>query len=349
LCNFRTNGHGELCGWCRATDECTTRAECATTPPAPPAPPVPPPSPRPYVCAELRPKCNVCAGCCKSYLFNFTAACDACVKDVCHPPPPPTPCANSTYDVTPFPDVLSGPCTCLVSLQTWTGSPRVFYSYSRDSYADNEYCALQLPLHGTIDAPPFFSTEYQHDIVVFNGVNYSGVNGEIGGFPEEVMHVNASDSVMRWHSDGKIVGGGWSFDFWIPEPRAPPDPSSQPRVYSGLCHLLYQSAAGRCTLTSHFFPEGVAQGEQCLFIVPQGWYVASLVFAARSSKNVLSISGRNFSGDVGPPVGLRVTGLVHWVAMAQEDTTACRVTKPFKCGFTMLLSPHNSSLSHGEA
>ena len=85
--------------------------------------------------------------------------------------------------------MLSGPCTCLVSLQTWTGLHQVFYSYARLNYRDNEHCVLQLPLNGTIDAPPFFSTEYQHDVVTFNGVNYSGVNGEIGGFPSRVMHV----------------------------------------------------------------------------------------------------------------------------------------------------------------
>ena len=117
LCDFRTSGHGELCGWCAATDECTTRAECPTTPPAPPAPPVPPPSPRPYVCASARPECNVCAACCKPYLAD-PAACAACVKDECPPSPPPVPCSNSTYNVTPVPDVLNGPCTCFVTLQT---------------------------------------------------------------------------------------------------------------------------------------------------------------------------------------------------------------------------------------
>ena len=343
-CGFRTSGHGELCGWCAATDECTTRAECPMTPPAPPAPPLPPPSPRPYVCASKRPECNVCPACCKAYLSD-PSACAACVKDECHSPPPPVPCANSTYNVTPVPDVLSGPCTCLVSLQTWTGLHQVFYSYARLNYRDNEHCVLQLPLNGTIDAPPFFSTEYQHDVVTFNGVNYSGVNGEIGGFPSRVMHVKKSESRMRWHSDGKVVGGGWRFDFWIPEPRAPPDPSSEPRVYSGACHLAYRpGATGMCSLSSEFYPDGIVKGESCLFIVPQGWYVANVKFAARSPKNVLTIGGRNYSGDAaGPPLGLRVTGLVQWDAAEYEDHDACSETKPFVCGFTIEMRPHNST------
>ena len=179
--------------------------------------------------------------------------------------------------------------------------------------------------------------------MLFNGVNYSGVNGEIGGFPVHAMHVNASDSVMRFHSDGKVVGGGWRFDFWIPEPRLPPDPSSEPRVYSGACHLLYQPAKGRCVLTSQFFPDGVVKGEWCVFIVPQGWYVANVVFAARSSKNVLTMGGQNYSGDTGPPLGLKIMGLVYWDATEFEDHDTCVGTKPFKCGFTIEMSPYNST------
>ena len=38
---------------------------------------------------------------------------------------------------------------------------------------------MQLPLNGSMDAPPFFYTEYAHDVVTFNGVNYLGVGGEI--------------------------------------------------------------------------------------------------------------------------------------------------------------------------
>ena len=107
--------------------------------------------------------------------------------------------------------------------------------------------------------------------------------------------------------------------------------------------MRYQPAAGQCALTSHYFPDGVVKGADCLFIVPQGWYVASVVFAARSSQNVLTMGGQSYSGNVGPKVGLKVTGLVHWHAAAQEDTYACGETKPFKCGFSILLSPRNGT------
>ena len=215
MCSSRSSGDGELCGWCAATSACSTRSGCPETPPAPPLPPPPFPPPRPYVCASLRPQCNVCGGCCNGHFDN--ASCAACVKDVCHPPPPPVPCANSTYNVTPAPGVLSGPCTCTLSYVDWPEPALAFSFSSPRHYTDNEHCAMQLPLNGSMDAPPFFYTEYAHDVVTFNGVNYSGVSGEIGGWPRDPVRVH--DSMMYWRSDEKIVGDGWDLEFRIPLPR----------------------------------------------------------------------------------------------------------------------------------
>lgn len=77
-----------------------------------------------------------------------------------------------------------------------------------------------------MDALPFFHTEYAHDLVTFNGVNYSGVSGEIGGWPRKPvrdssdaatprrrLRVNGTHVTSLSDPDTPVLLRGFTFDF----------------------------------------------------------------------------------------------------------------------------------------
>jgi len=194
---------------------------------------------------------------------------------------------------------------------------------------------MQLPINGSMDAPPFFHTEYAHDIITFNGVNYSGVSGEIGGWPQNPVRVK--DRMMYWRSDEKIVGAGWNLEFRIPLPRASPDPDGNPQVWSGQCMMGYSPERGSAYISSPFYPDGEGS-EDCVFIVPQGWYLSAVRFSTRSEDNFLTVNGQQYSGNAGPPVGLQLNGLIRWHAPSRHMKDECVNTKPFVCGFYIQLT-----------
>ena len=222
-----------------------------------------------------------------------------------------------------------------------TGLPEnlLVYTYSALNYTDGANCDMRLPAGGQAYAVPVFATEYQHDFLQLNGRNYSGIDREIGGIPQNGSGhpFPVTDTNMYWRPDDRIVGTGWELTFSIPEPMPPPDPRSTPRVYSGACTFGWNPDKGTGFFRSHFYHEGIVVGH-CVIIVPQGWYVSSVSFATKSSDNTLTIGEHVFSGSAGPPVGLQLSGLVRWDAAHFVEHHDCVDVAPYVCGFSISIS-----------
>ena len=85
---------------------------------------------------------------------------------------------------------------------------------------DGASCDMVLPAGGHADAQPVFATEYGHDFLQLNGRNYSGIDREIGGIPQNNSGVPfpVTDTNMYWRPDDRIVGSGWELTFAVIHP-----------------------------------------------------------------------------------------------------------------------------------
>mmetsp|Transcript_81859 Transcript_81859/g.226869 ORF Transcript_81859/g.226869 Transcript_81859/m.226869 type:complete len:1040 (+) Transcript_81859:105-3224(+) len=223
--------------------------------------------------------------------------------------------------------VVLGPCT--IDYQGCVLSPNF-----PGNYSNRDTCVITVNVNKTGPlSVAHFSTERGNDVLIVNGVRYSGVNGPAAVQPSEDM---------VWFSDYMATGPGFKI---CPTPvvsvtdvdKVAEDRQTVLTLVSGNCTVDNQSCA-----MSPYYPQGYLNFESCVFNVSEGAQTPLHVeaFVTEEEFDVLIVNGRNYSGTDGPE-GVVPEGQIFWITDFLISESGWKIC-PEKSEVAVVLEPNNS-------
>jgi hypothetical protein len=177
------------------------------------------------------------------------------------------------------------------------------------SYANGRSCVIRV---NTETAGPLtvqsFDTEADFDVLVVNGIRFSG-----GNAAKDLLEGTVPFEDIVWFSDGMTQGGGWEICSSEKVPMEEGlDPATVFNVLSGDCAIDTEGCA-----SSPHFPDAYQSNETCTIGVDPQNTLPIVVDAFKTESHVdnLEVNGVNYSY-ISAPWGVVPQGNIKWVSDA---------------------------------